>query len=172
MNAVISPTIKAAPSTSPIRLTGRKVDLDRVMSYQFEPVVYRMIDKYQWNEEESRECFEDIKRFLYMAVIADKAVAPTEKLDEMWHNFILYTMDYDEFCRMYLGLFVHHRPRRRDDPKSTRNMRQETMDFARELFGYLPTSFQYTRTEMFKDTADCVKSCSHSAPSTNCQTPD
>ena len=140
----------------PIRRTNRLVNLALAMSFQFDPLVHRMIDKYKWDEAESRECFEDLKKFLYMAVMADKPVAPTEKLDEMWHNFILYTMDYDEFCRTRLGIFVHHRPRRRDDPKSTRNMRQETLDFALELFGALPTNFKYTHAEMFKASNDCV----------------
>lgn len=81
----------------PIRKTNRSVNLALVTAFQFDPLVHRMVDKYKWNEAESRECFEDLKKFLYMAVIADKPVAPTEKLDEMWHNFILYTMDYDEF---------------------------------------------------------------------------
>jgi hypothetical protein len=170
MNTVATqPPLTPTLTVTPIGRTGRNVDLNRVMSFQFDPLVYRMVDKYKWTETESRECFEDLKRFLYMAVIADKPVAPTEKLDEMWHNFILYTMDYAEFCTMYLGMFVHHRPRRRDDPKSTRNMRQETLDFARELFGHLPTHFHYTHAEMFKASNDCVNSCSHSAPSTNCQ---
>jgi hypothetical protein len=102
--------------------------------------------------------------------MADKPVAPTEKLDEMWHNFLLFSMDYGEFCKTRLGLFVHHRPRRRDDPQSTRNMRQETLDFARDLFGALPVNFNYTHAEMYKASNDCVNSCSHSAPSTNCQT--
>jgi hypothetical protein len=152
-----------------IAKTNRHADLEQVMAFQFEPLVYRMVDKYKWEEREARECFEDLKRFLFMAVMADKPVAPTEKLDEMWHNFILYTMDYDEFCKTRLGLFVHHRPRRRDDPKSTRNMRQETLDFAHALFGFLPVNFKYTHAEMFKASNDCVNSCSHSAPSTNCQ---
>lgn len=164
--------VRAEQSTmvhEPIRKRDRSVNLSFVMAYAFDPLVYRMVDKYKWSEVEARECFEDLKKFLYMAVIADKPVAPTEKLDEMWHNFILYTLDYDEFCKTRLGMFVHHRPRRRDDPKSTRNMRQETLDFAHELFGSLPTNFQYSHAEMFKSSLDCVNSCSHSAPSTNCQ---
>ncbi|HWD90795.1 MAG TPA: hypothetical protein VG938_00465 [Verrucomicrobiae bacterium] len=151
------------------RRADRQIDLAYVIAYQFDPLVYRMVDKYKWTEAAARECFEDLKKFLYMAVLADKPVAPTEKLDEMWHNFILYTMDYAEYCQTRFGLFVHHRPRRRDDPKSTRNMRQETLEFASELFAVLPTNFQYTHAEMFKASNDCVNSCSHSAPSTNCQ---
>jgi hypothetical protein len=167
--ALTCDTERASTLNDPIRKTNRTVSLPFVMTYHFDPLVHRMIDKYKWSEAESHECFEDLKRFLYMAVIADKPVAPTEKLDEMWHNFILFTADYEEFCKTRLGIFVHHRPRRRDDPKSTRNMRQETLDFAIELFGALPINFQYADAEMFKASNDCVNSCSHSAPSTNCQ---
>lgn len=151
------------------RRTDRRVSLPFVMEYQFDPVIYRMVDKHGWDEADTRDCFEDLKKFLYMAVLADKSVAPTEKVDELWHAFLLFTMDYEEFCEIRLGVFVHHRPRRRDDPKSNRNMRQETLDFAVELFGTLPKHFQYTHQEMFKASSDCVNSCSHSAPSTNCQ---
>ncbi len=48
-------------------------------------------------------------------------------------------------------------------------MRQETLDFTRELFGFLPVNFQYTYAEMYKGSSECVNSCSHSAPSANCQ---
>jgi hypothetical protein len=117
------------------------------MAYRFDPLVQRMVDKYKWDGADAQECFEDLKKFLYVAVIAYRPVAP-EKLDEMWHNFILFTMDYDEFCKARLGIFVHHRSRRRTDPKSTRNMRQETLIFAGELFGALPRNFEYTDAEL------------------------
>ena len=31
-------------------------------------------------------------------------------LDEAWHTFILFTHDYLEFCRDYLGQYIHHQP--------------------------------------------------------------
>jgi hypothetical protein len=160
------PVVKHEPIR---RRTDRKIDLQFVTAFQFDPLIFRMMDKHKWSEAEARECFDDLKKFLYMAVLADMPVAPTEKLDSLWHEFLLYTMDYAEYCQTRFGIFVHHRPRRRDDPKSTRNMRQETLDFAIELFGELPTNFKYTDSEMFKASNDCVNSCSHSAPSTNCQ---
>lgn len=31
-------------------------------------------------------------------------------VDEFWHTFILHTRDYEQFCREYLGTFIHHTP--------------------------------------------------------------
>jgi hypothetical protein len=32
-------------------------------------------------------------------------------IDNMWHTFLLFTRDYQEFCHIYLnGIFFHHDP--------------------------------------------------------------
>ena len=46
--------------SEPIQRTNRLVNLALVMSFQFDPLVHRMMDKYKWDEAESRECFEDL----------------------------------------------------------------------------------------------------------------
>lgn len=35
---------------------------------------------------------------------------PSQVADELWHEFILYTKNYDEFCRQAFGRFLHHTP--------------------------------------------------------------
>lgn len=35
---------------------------------------------------------------------------PSQAVDELWHDFILYTKAYDEFCRKAFGCFLHHTP--------------------------------------------------------------
>jgi len=46
---------------------------------------------------------------------------PSQIADDLWHEFILYTRDYDHFCRRAFGAFLHHTPavvlgaRRRDN---------------------------------------------------------
>ena len=32
------------------------------------------------------------------------------RVDEVWHQFILYTSQYGEFCRRFFGHYVHHAP--------------------------------------------------------------
>jgi len=35
---------------------------------------------------------------------------PSQVADDLWHEFILYTKHYDEFCRQAFGRFLHHTP--------------------------------------------------------------
>ncbi|ROL69182.1 hypothetical protein BK634_15605 [Pseudomonas chlororaphis] len=35
---------------------------------------------------------------------------PSQVVDDLWHEFILHTRDYDEFCRKAFGQFLHHTP--------------------------------------------------------------
>ena len=35
---------------------------------------------------------------------------PSQVADDLWHEFILYTREYDRFCRRAFGGFLHHTP--------------------------------------------------------------
>jgi hypothetical protein len=35
---------------------------------------------------------------------------PSQVVDELWHEFILYTKNYELFCRKAFGRFMHHTP--------------------------------------------------------------
>lgn len=35
---------------------------------------------------------------------------PSQVADDLWHEFILYTKNYDAFCRQAFGGFLHHSP--------------------------------------------------------------
>lgn len=35
---------------------------------------------------------------------------PSQLADDLWHEFILYTRNYDQFCRRAFGRFLHHTP--------------------------------------------------------------
>ena len=35
---------------------------------------------------------------------------PSQVVDDLWHEFILYTKNYESFCRQAFGHFLHHTP--------------------------------------------------------------
>jgi hypothetical protein len=35
---------------------------------------------------------------------------PSQVVDDLWHEFILYTRNYEVFCRQAFGQFLHHSP--------------------------------------------------------------
>ena len=49
--------------------------------------------------------------FLAYATSGRKFVSmPSQVVDDLWHEFILYTKNYDAFCRQAFGGFLHHTP--------------------------------------------------------------
>jgi hypothetical protein len=41
---------------------------------------------------------------------------PSQVADDLWHEFILYTRDYNDFCKKAFGQFLHHTPAVRLSP--------------------------------------------------------
>jgi hypothetical protein len=39
-----------------------------------------------------------------------RVAMPSQVVDELWHEFILFTRDYQDFCRQAFGRFLHHTP--------------------------------------------------------------
>jgi hypothetical protein len=49
--------------------------------------------------------------FLAYAMSGRKFVSmPSQVADDLWHEFILYTKNYESFCRKAFGGFLHHTP--------------------------------------------------------------
>lgn len=85
------------------------------LSYEFDDLICRMVDKHGWTEEKARSVFGETKQFLVNAAVSRIPTAPSKDVDEVWHNFILYTIEYAEFCQRYFGKFIHHVPKRRGE---------------------------------------------------------
>lgn len=49
--------------------------------------------------------------FLFCRQAGRRMVAmPSQAVDDAWHEFILFTRQYDKFCRHAFGRFLHHTP--------------------------------------------------------------
>lgn len=33
------------------------------------------------------------------------------EIDDMWHTFLMFTEEYENFCKRYFGRFIHHAPK-------------------------------------------------------------
>ena len=99
-------------------------DLDVLMQYQNLRVIQSFMRDYAVSEAKATELFQDVLRYLWITKkhALDKKQFPENadiqfilvmheemrQIDEMWHNFILYTYDYMTFCNTYFGEFLHH----------------------------------------------------------------
>lgn len=64
------------------------------------------------DEGERALVFEGLRKWFQVCRLAgDGFVAmPSAAVDDAWHEFILFTRDYDAFCQRAFGRFLHHTP--------------------------------------------------------------
>ena len=86
--------------------------LDAVESYRNEKVLYRFQTKLGLDVEQAEALFKDTKRFLLLCGCfrSRGPLSPTAAIDNGWHEFLMFTKDYQEFCEQYFGGFLHHSP--------------------------------------------------------------
>lgn len=118
------------------RLANDATLLDRIMGYEHPALLERMEVKYSWSKEKAEELFGEMKKFLYLCATNDGAMAPPEDIDEIWHNFILFTGDYADFCKQVVGIFLHHQPlTQAQRAQSDGSMIENTLVAAQFAFG-------------------------------------
>lgn len=92
--------------------------LEEVLEYSNRDVVYRFKKNYSLSWEEAEDIFEQVKKWLWLAnyrrqngiregLSIDLSLVV---IDEMWHNFVLFTKEYTQFCMDYFGYYLHHGP--------------------------------------------------------------
>jgi hypothetical protein len=60
---------------------------------------------------EAAQLFREVKRYLALSSLQPAGLAMVSSLvDAAWHQFILFTAEYAEFCRQSCGRYIHHVP--------------------------------------------------------------
>ncbi|MGI0036892.1 MAG: glycine-rich domain-containing protein [Nitrososphaera sp.] len=80
-------------------------------------VVSRLVEKSAYSQMSAAEILEmiaEFKKFVALLVINHskkrRVEMTNEEIDEIWHTFILFTKEYQEFCKMLVGEYIHHEP--------------------------------------------------------------
>jgi hypothetical protein len=76
--------------------------------------------------------------------------SPSQRVDLVWHEFILFTRLYANFCQQNFGKYIHHEPSA--DGKACSSTYQHTLDLYRQRFG-APDPDWWSVNE--KEPADC-----------------
>jgi hypothetical protein len=88
--------------------------LQVIIDCDFEPVKARLlVDFPNYTAEQLTEMELEVKRFLALALFEPKCgfrIAVSEKIDALWHYFILHTREYRRFCAEVFGSYLHHEP--------------------------------------------------------------
>jgi uncharacterized protein (TIGR04222 family) len=86
-----------------------------------------------WTEGFARDAVIEYKKFMYLAAVADYMVSPSAIVDIVWHQHLIFTQSYEDFC-VVLGKKIAHIP-------ST----HQTSDFAQFKFAKETTTVLYNQ---------------------------
>jgi hypothetical protein len=58
------------------------------------------------------ELFLEVKKYLALAALHADGEVPmfSTRVDQVWHEFVLFTREYALFCNRHVGHFMHHAP--------------------------------------------------------------
>ncbi len=94
--------------------------------------------------EEARAAFEEVKKYLLLSYSGQTHNYSmwSRKVDEVWHQFVLFTAEYNRFCRRYFGRYVHHAPSNAPKHHASEELpeatRAEFKEAYEQRFGPLP----------------------------------
>ncbi|MHB8710100.1 MAG: glycine-rich domain-containing protein [Minisyncoccota bacterium] len=89
--------------------TGRA--FARLLEWDISTIKLYAIQKGLYTAEEIDAVEIEYKKYLALCVGYPKAAFPTPlKLDDLWHQHILFTQDYHAMCQSVCGKYLHHQP--------------------------------------------------------------
>ena len=91
-----------------------KKQLRFIENYKFSPVLIKRVKaKHDYlSDADMKKVVEATRDYFYICNQAKgKMVAmPSEIVDVLWHEFLLFTREYQDFCKKGIGRFLHHTP--------------------------------------------------------------
>ena len=82
-------------------------DFDKPMSsYGFST---RLARENSWTVDFTQKVILEYKKFMYLAATSDFMVSPSEMVDIVWHQHLIFTESYQKFCAI-LGKKIKHIP--------------------------------------------------------------
>ena len=101
----------------------------------------RLCRENNWSKLFAERCIEEYKKFIYLAIVSDTPVTPSDEVDQVWHLHLTYTQSYwIDLCQTILGRPLHHGPTKGGDNESNkyRSQYQATLDKYAEVFKQSP----------------------------------
>ena len=90
--------------------------LSRILGFEIDPpeqpgaFLERLVAETGWTTAEAHSTILEYRRFLYLAAVSTNGATPSRKIDEVWHQHLLFTRNYERMCREAIGRTLHHDP--------------------------------------------------------------
>lgn len=70
----------------------------------------RIKKEIKFKENEYNWRLQDLKRYFIMTALLKETPMFSGKVDDLWHQMLMFTREYDDFSKKYVGSFLHHIP--------------------------------------------------------------
>lgn len=99
----------------------------------------RLSNENYWTKDFTAKAILEYKKFMYLAATSEFMVSPSEIIDTVWHQHLIFTQSYTEFCNL-LGKQVQHIPstHNKEDHQKFRQAKERTHKLYGEAFGAQP----------------------------------
>lgn len=64
----------------------------------------------KWKDHEFDWLFLELKRYFFLCSMFKTVPMYSSKVDTLWHEMILFTQKYADFCQQLFGQYLHHTP--------------------------------------------------------------
>src|SRR5690348_8802846 len=82
----------------------------KIDAYPLDHVRQQLVQK-GMDEGVADESVAELRKFFKLIALGyDSLGMASDVVDEAWHTFILFTLDYSRFCDEVFGRFIHHHP--------------------------------------------------------------
>lgn len=69
----------------------------------------RLANENNWTKSFTRQAVLEYKKFMYLAATSELMVSPSEIVDTVWHQHLIFTQSYQDFCAL-IGKQIQHIP--------------------------------------------------------------
>lgn len=109
--------------------------------------VLRLAKENLWTKNFTQLAILEYKKFMYLAATTNQMVSPSEIVDIVWHQHLIFTQSYTQFCTL-LGKNIQHIPstHNRTDFETFKQAKAITTSLYNEAFGEQPTSIWENHT--------------------------
>lgn len=97
-----------------VRRNKRGSKLAFIESYYFHPAIRKKVAAKHplLNDKQLDLVFDGLRDYFYICNQASNKMVsmPSKVVDDAWHEFILFTRAYQQYCNKALGRYLHHTP--------------------------------------------------------------
>jgi hypothetical protein len=114
----------------------------------------KIASKHKWDKSFALKAISEYKKFVYLGVVSNFHVTPSKIIDVVWHEHLLFTKAYREFCSHVIEYQFDHHPELLPVTEETGRFSAQyidTLEFYRLEFGVVPPEEIWGNTKFDKE---------------------